>query len=105
MSQYPKVLGDLFTTRYIPANPPALLNYAGAELLFLPSKRDVSELLGEDGEKELQKELEEESPHAKVKKEDDSEADDSARKEASKALKELGLEHQVEGKALKGHWE
>ncbi|KAK4051457.1 hypothetical protein OIV83_002941 [Microbotryomycetes sp. JL201] len=105
--KYPKALSDLFTTRYIPANPPALLNYAGAELLFLPSKRAVRELLGEDGEQELQKELEDEAPAAKVKTEDEDDGghDERSRQEAQEALKAVGLENQIEGKALEGYWE
>ncbi|KAK4057135.1 hypothetical protein OIO90_001630 [Microbotryomycetes sp. JL221] len=106
--KYPKVLADLFTTRYIPSNPPALLNYAGTELLLLPSKRDVVELLGQDGEQELQKELEHEMPSANVKHEqtdDNGEHDEQAREEARQALEEVGLEGQIEGKALEGYWE
>ncbi|KAM0789160.1 hypothetical protein ACM66B_000009 [Microbotryomycetes sp. NB124-2] len=103
--KYPKVLSDLFTTRYIPSNPPALLDYAGAELLLLPSRKAVVDLLGEEGQQELEQELEDESPSAKVKKEDGEGHDERARQEAQTALKELGLNGKIKGKALEGYWE
>ncbi|BGP17045.1 hypothetical protein JCM10213_000319 [Rhodosporidiobolus nylandii] len=94
--QFPPALKHLFTTKFIPADPPALLDYAGAELLFIPSKHKAREDIGEGAKKELdeeEKELEEDIHRQK------------ARGEAKQALREVGLEGLIEGKALEGHWE
>lgn len=94
--QFPESLQSLFRTKFMPANPPALLDYPGAELLLLPSKHNVHEDIGDNAEKELQEEEDE--------LEDDIEKQTNG-DEVKKALKEAGLEGLIEGKALEGHWE
>ncbi|GAA5903514.1 uncharacterized protein JCM6883_005026 [Sporobolomyces salmoneus] len=94
--QFPDSLKSLFKTRYIPADPPALLDYPGTELLLLPSKHKVSEAIGDNAEKEL--EAEEKELESDIGKQENG-------NEAKKALKEMGLEGLIEGKALEGHWE
>ncbi|GAA5880478.1 hypothetical protein JCM16303_005396 [Sporobolomyces ruberrimus] len=94
--QFPESLQSLFRTKFIPANPPALLDYPGAELLLLPSKHNVHEDIGNKAEKELQEEEDE--------LEDDIEKQTNG-DEVKKALKEAGLDGLIEGKALEGHWE
>jgi hypothetical protein len=73
-----------------------LLDYPGAELLLLPSKHGVGEDIGDDAEKELKDEEKE--------LEGDIEGQDEV-SDAKKALKEMGLDGLIEGKALEGHWE
>jgi len=54
--EYPKELAEKFIgklgepTKWHPANPPQLLDYEGAELLFIGAKEDIVEELGETGE-------------------------------------------------------
>ncbi|POY71019.1 hypothetical protein BMF94_5944 [Rhodotorula taiwanensis] len=94
--KYPEELHKLFKTRFIPADPPALLDYPGAELLLIPSKhtpeqdtsRKAKEALDSE-EKELESEINKQSNGG----------------EAKKALKEMGLDGLIDGKALEGHWE
>ncbi|GAA5852860.1 hypothetical protein JCM8547_004712 [Rhodosporidiobolus lusitaniae] len=94
--QFPPALKELFTTKYIPTDPPALLDYPGAELLLIPSKHSAAEAVGENAKKELDEEEKE------LEKEIEGEKGDS---DAKKALKEMGFEGLIEGKALEGHWE
>ncbi|GAA6034615.1 hypothetical protein JCM8097_005424 [Rhodosporidiobolus ruineniae] len=96
--QFPPTLKHLFTTKFIPANPPSLLDYPGAELLFIPSKHSTAQAIGEDAKKEL----DEEEKEVEKSVEEQGEGKES---EAKKALKEVGLEGLIEGKALEGHWE
>lgn len=94
--QYPEELSSLFKTKFIPADPPSLLDYPGAELLLIPSKHDVKEDIGQDAGKVLEKE--EEGLEGDIEGEKGGD-------EVEKALKEMGLEGLIEGKALEGHWE
>lgn len=94
--QFPESLKSLFKTRYIPADPPTLLDYPGAELLLIPSKHTVNEDIGDSAEKELKDE--EKELESDIKKQENG-------NEIKKALKEMGLEGLIEGKALEGHWE
>ncbi|GAA5828668.1 hypothetical protein JCM3766R1_003780 [Sporobolomyces carnicolor] len=94
--QFPKSLKSLFKTRYVPADPPALLDYPGAELLLLPSKHNVSQEIGDGAERELKDEEKE--------LEGDIDVQENGN-EVKKALKEMGLDGLIEGKALEGHWE
>lgn len=105
--QYPETLSDYFTTKFIPANPPALLNYAGAELLFVPGKHAVEEEIGKEAESEVVKEAEElllETYDLKNEDEDAAEAG-AGHDEAVAVLKELGLDGVLTGRALEGFWE
>lgn len=63
---------------------------------MLPSKHSVEEDIGEKAEKELEKE--EKELEEDIKKQENG-------NEVKKALKEMGLEGLIEGKALEGHWE
>ncbi|GAA5979066.1 hypothetical protein JCM11641_004962 [Rhodosporidiobolus odoratus] len=94
--QFPPGLKHYFTTKYIPTNPPALLNYAGAELLLIPSKHKPAQDLGENAKAELDDEEKD------LEQDIEKEQGDS---DAKKALEEVGLEGLIEGKALEGHWE
>ncbi|GAA5907916.1 hypothetical protein JCM6882_001525 [Rhodosporidiobolus microsporus] len=94
--QYPSSLKSLFTTRWIPACPPSLLSYAGAELLLLPSKHSAAQDIGEGAKGELDEE--EKEVEGKIGRE-------KGDSEAKRALKEIGLNGLVDGKALEGHWE
>ncbi|GAA6009158.1 hypothetical protein JCM10207_004287 [Rhodosporidiobolus poonsookiae] len=94
--QFPPALKHLFTTKFIPACPPSLLDYAGAELLFIPSKHSPSQDIGQEGKKKLDEEEKE------LEKDIEGQKGES---EVDKALKEVGLEGLIEGKALEGHWE
>lgn len=101
--QYPEELHKLFKTKFIPADPPALLDYPGAELLLIPSKHTAEQDTSPEAKKELdaeEKELERdiEKQHAEG---GGGDGDD----EAKKVLKEMGFEGLIEGKALEGHWE
>lgn len=89
--QFPPQLQDLFANRrWIAANPPAFLSYKGAELLIISSPHDVSEALGEDGEK-VEGKLERDAEKEKLG--------------VSEALKELGLsKSDTEVEALEGEW-
>lgn len=123
--QLPKPLRALFTTRYIPANPPSLLNYSGAELLFIPSSKSVEEQIGKEAEAELLDEAKKDdvgrgTMTTAAKKEnqsgDDEDDDDHDVHEAhhgsdeghaaaQAALKQLGVEGVVKSKPLEGQWE
>ncbi|GAA5935898.1 uncharacterized protein JCM15063_001841 [Sporobolomyces koalae] len=94
--RFPESLESLFKTKFIPADPPALLDYPGAELLLIPSKHKVAEDIGQDAEKELGKEEQE------LEREIEQDGKTDAVK---RALDEMGLEGLIEGKALEGHWE
>ncbi|BGP25408.1 hypothetical protein JCM10295v2_004332 [Rhodotorula toruloides] len=94
--QFPHEYKKLFHTKFIPASPPELLDYPGAELLLIPSKHEAVQDIGEKAEKELEKEEKD------LEKEIESRKDGG---EAKKALKEMGLEGLIDGKALEGHWE
>ncbi|KPV77783.1 uncharacterized protein RHOBADRAFT_51593 [Rhodotorula graminis WP1] len=95
--QFPPELKHLFTTKFIPANPPSLLNYPGAELLLVPSKHTAKEDIGDAAEKELDDE-----DKALEKEIDQQEGGGS---EAKKVLKEMGFEGLQGAEALQGHWE
>lgn len=95
-SQFPPEYQKLFHTKFIPASPPELLDYPGAELLLIPSKHEAVQDIGEKAEKELDKEEKE------LEKSIEGQKDGG---EAKKALKEMGLEGLIDGKALEGHWE
>ena len=88
--QYPTELKRLFTTKFAPANPTALLDWAGAEVLLIPSRHSVQENIG-DSVKQLV-----------LKKEDDGEDSDGV-KAAKEALGRLGL-LDTAGSAMEGHW-
>ncbi|GAA5824565.1 hypothetical protein JCM11251_000478 [Rhodosporidiobolus azoricus] len=94
--QYPPELSSLFTTRWIPATPPTLLSYPGAELLLLPSKHSPEEDLGDSAKEKLDEE--EKDVEKKIE-------GTEGKGEVEKALKELGMKGLIEGKALEGHWE
>lgn len=58
---YPPELRALFATRFIPANPVALLDYSGQELLFISGKSQLPDDAGQkvkDPVKEDQEEVE-----------------------------------------------
>jgi hypothetical protein len=116
--QFPDPLRKLFTTKFIPANPPALLNYSGAELLFIPSHRSVAEQIGEEEESKLRREThqEEHGEGAGIKKEAGDEHDhddldeshegsDEGHAAAQAALEKLGVEGVVKAGPLEGFWE
>lgn len=94
--QFPPEYKKLFHTKFIPASPPELLDYPGAELLLIPSKHEAVQDIGEKAEKELDKE---------EKDLENSIEHQANGGEAKKALKEMGLEGLIDGKALEGHWE
>ncbi|GAA5952380.1 hypothetical protein JCM21900_003797 [Sporobolomyces salmonicolor] len=94
--QFPPALKAYFKTKFIPANPPAFLNYPGAELLLLPSKHSPEQDIGSKAEEVLEGEEKELDEEIEAQKDGG---------EAKKALKEIGLEGLIEGKALEGHWE
>ncbi|BGP32905.1 hypothetical protein JCM10296v2_004690 [Rhodotorula toruloides] len=94
--QFPPEYKKLFHTKFIPASPPELLDYPGAELLLIPSKHEAVQDIGEKAEKELDKEEKELEESIEGQKDGG---------EAKKALKEMGLEGLIDGKALEGHWE
>ncbi|GAA5927631.1 hypothetical protein JCM1841_006067 [Sporobolomyces salmonicolor] len=94
--QFPPALKAYFKTKFIPANPPAFLNYPGAELLLLPSKHSPEQDIGSKAEEVLEGEEKELGEEIEAQKDGG---------EAKKALKEIGLEGLIEGKALEGHWE
>lgn len=76
--------------RWIPANPPTLLNYQGAEVLILTSPHTLGESLGKDGDK-VEEDLDEAAKQEKVGVEG--------------AMKELGMSKKdTEIEALEGHW-
>lgn len=90
-AKYPKHLEDLFHgRRWIPPNPPSMLDYPGAELLFQSRHKDFEEVLGEDGD-QIEADL-----------------DKAAEKEATDregALKEVGMSKKdTEVEALDGEW-
>jgi len=95
--QFPPELKHLFTTKFIPANPPSLLNYPGAELLLVPSKHTAKEDIGDAAEKELDDE--------EKALEKDIDEQDGGGSEAKKVLKEMGFEGLQGVEALQGHWE
>ncbi|GAA5988264.1 hypothetical protein JCM10908_002138 [Rhodotorula pacifica] len=95
--KYPEELHKLFKTKFIPADPPALLDYPGAELLLIPSQHTPEQDTSANAKKELdaeEKELER-----------DIEKQKGGGDEAKKVLKEMGFDELIEGKALEGHWE
>ena len=94
--QYPSELHKLFKTKFIPADPPALLDYPGAELLLIASKHTPEQDTSKKAKEELDAE-EQELEHDIEKQTDGN--------EAKKVLKEMGFEGLIEGKALEGHWE
>ncbi|KAM0753114.1 hypothetical protein T439DRAFT_354558 [Meredithblackwellia eburnea MCA 4105] len=95
-AQYPPNLKKLFVTKFIPANPPSVLDFPGAELLFVPSKHSLEE----DVENKLLKE----ELRTQVKKEEEEEDfDDAASEAAKKVLNELGMSSS-DPKPLEGHW-
>ncbi|TKA58566.1 hypothetical protein B0A53_00307 [Rhodotorula sp. CCFEE 5036] len=94
--KYPDELHKLFKTKFIPADPPALLDYPGAELLLIASKHTPEQDTSKKAKKELDAE-EQELEHDIEKQTDGN--------EAKKVLKEMGFEGLIEGKALEGHWE
>lgn len=103
---------DLFTTKFIPCNPAALLNYPGAEVLLVPSKHSVESEIGEHDEQILASHAEEVlktvqgREESGFKEEDQDEIDsDRGHEAALKIVRDLGLEGLIEGKALEGHWE
>jgi len=76
--------------RFIPCNPPSFLSYSGSELLIISSPHEVSDALGEDGEK-IEKDLE-----------DGAEGDSL---NVEEAMKELGMnKSDTEIEALEGEW-
>lgn len=81
--KYPKTLSALFTTKYIPCNPPALLDYPRTELLFIPSHAHPTPELEETASKE-EKGFEKLGVQA--------------------ALEELGIAKYAELGPLEGHW-
>lgn len=89
--QFPPQLQDLFQNRrWLPANPPAFLNYQGAEVLILTSPHTLEDSLGKDGEK-VEDDLDEDAEKEKVS--------------LDGAMKELGLSKgDTEVDALEGHW-
>lgn len=95
-AQYPDELHKLFKTKFIPADPPALLDYPGAELLLIASKHTPEQDTSKKAKKELDAE-EQELEHDIEKQTNGN--------EAKKVLKEMGFEGLIEGKALEGHWE
>ncbi|GAA5844738.1 hypothetical protein JCM9279_002904 [Rhodotorula babjevae] len=95
--QFPPELKHLFTTKFIPANPPSLLNYPGAELLLVPSKHTAKEDIGDTAEKELDDE--------EKALENDIDKQEGGGSEAKKVLKEIGFEGLQGVEALQGHWE
>ncbi|TNY18589.1 hypothetical protein DMC30DRAFT_47848 [Rhodotorula diobovata] len=99
-AQFPPELKHLFTTKFIPANPPSLLNYPGAELLLVPSKHSASQDIGESAEKELDQE--EKALEKDIEKQENG---GGAAGEARKVLKEMGMEGLAGAEALQGHWE
>ena len=91
MGQYPDHLDKLFASRrWIPANPPAFLDYTGGELLILNSPHDLHESLGKDGEK-----VESDMDKAAAK---EKEGIDGAMKELGMIKKDTDIE------ALEGVW-
>lgn len=81
-----------------------MLNYAGAELLFIPGHRTTAEEIGAEAEHEL-KELAEHEVEELVKDEDQDDGGEEGHAEAKAALKQLGLDSVLSGKALEGYWE
>lgn len=94
--QYPDELLKLFKTRFIPADPPALLDYPGAELLLIPSKHTPEQDTSRKAKEELDRE--EQDVEGEIARQSDG-------GEAKKALKEIGMEGLIDGAALEGHWE
>lgn len=122
--QFPPALKKLFTTKFIPANPASLLNYSGAELLFIPSHQSVAEQIGDETEQQLRKEAHQDTAHAKkdegeepkVKNDDDDDGErddideshqgaEEGHAMAQAALKKLGVEGVVKAGPLEGFWE
>lgn len=109
----------LFTTKFVPASPPSLLDYPGAELLFIPSKHAVEEDVDEEvskerleapirEEKNSDAEVVKEGLEAAVKEEEEGkqwEFGGPDAESAKAALAELGLmETKPSLMALEGHW-
>lgn len=103
--QYPKELKSLFTTKFIPSNPPSLLNYAGSEILMIGSSHSVEENIGKEELKELKEEVEKEQEEF-YDGNDENGGEEEEVKEiaAKKALEELGMEEGGVLEALEGHW-
>jgi hypothetical protein len=76
--------------RWIPANPPAFLDYSGGELLIISSPHEFKDSMGKDG--------------AQV--EEDLDHDAGAEKTSvDEAMKELGMSKKdTEIEALEGAW-
>ncbi|GAA5880191.1 hypothetical protein JCM3774_006081 [Rhodotorula dairenensis] len=96
-AKYPEELHKLFKTKFIPADPPALLDYPGAELLLIASKHTVEQDTSPAAKREL--DAEEKELERDIQKQGDG------GDEAKKVLKEMGFEGLIDGKALEGHWE
>jgi len=76
--------------RWIPANPPTLLNYQGAEILILTSPHTLEDSLGKNGE-QVEHDLDDAAKQGKV-------GTDGAMKELGMSKKDTEIE------ALEGHW-
>jgi hypothetical protein len=76
--------------RWIPANPPSFLDYAGGEILIISSPHELKDSLGKDGEK-VEEDLDHDAGVEKESMED--------------AMKELGMsKDDTEIEALEGEW-
>lgn len=89
--KFPHELKKYFKTRFIPANPAALLNYPGAELLFIGTKHKLGEVLGEERVEQLKSE--EDEPETA------QQGIEAVKKELHFSQKVLDLE------PLLGHWD
>lgn len=72
--EYPRELRGLFTTRFIPANPVALLDYEGHELLLISGRK----ALPDHREKEVEREAEKESHELEEKEEKEGGSEEQA---------------------------
>lgn len=86
-ADYPKELQDLFRTKFRLIEPPTFLDYDGAELLLIPSKRHIADEVG---------------PAEAEKLEDEADNDHAKHKDM---FKELHLDHkEFPTAALQGEW-
>ncbi|WRT65621.1 uncharacterized protein IL334_002566 [Kwoniella shivajii] len=90
-AQYSKKLMDMFRgRRFIPANPPAFLDYQGAEILIITSPHELHDSLGKNGE-DVEADMDKDAKSEKV--------------DVDGALKELGLNKKdFDEEAMEGHW-